>query len=236
MWLFVLLILFGAYLQTIIKLSIVNRAFRWVSVLLFTLPVLFMYSQAARINLKDFNFLMSNLNTLSTICVLVIVQEALVLIFGSILLRRYYLGKKLHFWYYAVLLPSGLFPVICFVGIVYLFNTCSGMSFQGIAFWFLFVIFIVTGGIAELLCRLTKDKEQLMQWLALTSLTQIFIAMFLPVIFGGKSPGGDLVKFDINMLTGVAFILVTTAIFTVLAHLGMWQKLAIIKKRLLCLN
>ncbi len=236
MWLFILLILFGAYLQTIIKLSVLNRVFRWGSVLLFTLPVLFMYSQAAQINLKDFNFLMSDLNTLSTICVLVIIQEALVLVFGAMLLRRYLLEKQLHFWYYTVLLPSCLFPVICFAGIVYLFNTYSGMSFQGVAFWFIFGMFIVTGGLAELLSWLMKDKEQLIQWTALSSLVQIFIAMFLPVVFGGKAPGGDLVKLNVSMVAGVAFILLTTAIFTVLAHLGMWQKLVIIKKRLTGFN
>ena len=186
MWLFILLILFGAYLQTIIKLSIFNKIFRWGSVLLLTLPVLFMYSKAAQTNLKDFNFLMSNLNTLNTICVLVIVQEALVLIFGSILLRRYYLGKKLHFWYYAVLLPSSLFPISSFMGIVYLFNTYSGMSFQAIAIWFILGISIITGGLAELISWLNKDQEQLIQWAALTSLVQIFIAMFLPVILGGQ--------------------------------------------------
>ena len=204
--------------------------------LLFTLPVLFMYSQAARINLKYFNFLMSNLNTLSTICVLVIVQEALVLIFGSILLRRYYLGKKLHFWYYAVLLPSSLFPISCFVGIVYLFNTYNGMSFQEISIWFVLGVSIITGGLAELISWLNKNQEQLIQWAALTSLVQIFIAMFLPVVLGGKAPSGYLVKFDINMLAGVAFILLMTALFTVLAYLGIWEKLITIKKRLLCLN
>lgn len=193
--------------------------------MLFTLPVFFMYSRAARINLKDFSFLLGNLNTLSTICVLVIIQEALVLIFGAILLRRYLLDKKLHFWYYSVLLPSGLFPLICFIGIVYLFNTCNGMSFQGIAFWFAFGMFIVSGGLAELLAWRMKDKEQLIQWAALSSLAQIFIAMFLPVIFGGKSPGGDLVKFNSNMAAGITFMLLAIAVFSVLSYLRVWQKL-----------
>lgn len=232
MWLFVLVILFGAYLQTIIKLSILNRAFRWGSVLLFTLPIFFWYPQAARINLKDFNFLMGNLNTLSTICVLVIVQEALVLIFGAILLRRYLLGRKLHFWYYAVLLPSSLFPVICFLGIVYHFNISSGMSFQEIALWFTFGMFIVSGGLAELVSWMVKDKEQLIQWAALSSLAQIFIAMFLPVVFGGKTSGNELVKFNVSMAAGISSILVTILVFALLSYLGVWQKLSTIKNKL----
>lgn len=175
---------------------------------------------------------MGNLNTLSTICVLVIVQEALVLIFGAILLRRYLLGRKLHFWYYAVLLPSSLFPVICFLGIVYYFNISSGMSFQKIALWSTFGMFLVSGGLAELISWMVKDKEQLIQWAALSSLTQIFIAMFLPVVFGGKTSGGELVKFNVGMAAGISSILVTILVFALLSYLGMWQKLLTIKNKL----
>ena len=225
MWFFILLILFGAWLQTIIKLAVSTRALRWAGLLIFIIPMIFMYPQAARINLRDFNFLMNNINVLSSICVLLIVQEATALILGATLLRRYYLEKKIPFWYYSCLLPSGLFPALCFVGMVYLFNTCSGMNFQGIAFWFGLGIFAVSGILAELLGLLMKDKERLTLWAVLLSLTQIFTAMFLPVVLSGKSPGGNYINFDINAVAGMVFLLILTAIFTLLAYFGVWHKL-----------
>jgi hypothetical protein len=234
MWLFVLIILAGAYLQTVIKLSILNRAFRWAGILLFTLPVLFLYSRAAEINLKDFNSLMSNPELLNTICILVIVQEAVVLLFGAVLLRRYYLKKKIHFWYYVVLVPSGIFPVICFLGMVFLFNTCSGMSFQAIALYFCLGIFLLTGGMAELF-RLV-EREQLIIWAALTSMSQIFLAMFLPVIFSGQTYAGSLIDFNLSMAGGIIFIVALTAVFAFLAHLGFWRKLSFLGKRLIGFN
>lgn len=230
MWFFILLILFGAWLQTIIKLAVATRVFRWACLLLFTAPMIFMYPQAVRINLKDFNFLMNNINVLNSICVLVIVQEAMALILGSALLRRYYLEKKIQFWYYSSLLPSSLFPALCFVGMVYLFNTCSGTSFQGIALWLGLGVFAVSGILAELLSLFIKDREQLTLWAVLLSLTQIFTAMFLPVVLSGKSSGGNYINFDLSMIAGMILLLVLTAIFTLLAHFKVWRKLFFIKR------
>ena len=236
MWFFILFILFGAWLQTIIKLGVSTRIFRWACLLLFIAPMPFMYQRALQINLKDFNYLMNNINVLSSICVLVIVQEAITLLLGAVLLRRYYLDKKIRFWYYACLLPSGLFPILCFVGMVYLFNTCSGMSFQGISLWLGLGIFALSGVLAELLSLLVKDKEQLTLWAGLLSMTQIFTAMFLPVILNGKSPGGNYISFDINTVSGMIFLLMLIAMFTLLAHFRVWHKLFIIKKWLRACN
>ncbi|MFA7183734.1 MAG: hypothetical protein WC082_02510 [Victivallales bacterium] len=224
MWLFVLIILAGAYFQTVIKSAVLNRSFRWLNILLFILPVFFFYYRAAEINLKDFNRLIGDPELLNTICILVIVQEAATLLCGAVLLRRYYLEKKLHFWYYASLVPSALFPVICFLGMVYLFNTCSGMSFQAIAVYFSFGIFLLTGGLAELF-RLF-EREQLIRWATLTSLVQIFIAMFLPVIFSGETYSNSLFEFNLNMAAGIIFIVAATALFALLSHFWVWRKLS----------
>ncbi len=225
MWFFILLILFGAWLQTIIKLTIMNRFFRWCSLLIFMLPMIFMYSQAVRINLKDFSFLMNNINVLNSICVLVIIQEAIALVLGTALLRRYYLGKKIQFWYYSSLLPSSLFPAFCVVGMVYLFNTYSGMSFQVITFWFGLGIFTVSGSLAELLSLFIKDNEKLILRAVLLSLIQVFTAMFLPVVLSGEYSGGNYINFNINMIAGMIFLFMLTAVFTILAYFRAWHKL-----------
>ena len=234
MWLFILLILSGAWLQTVIKLSIQSRAFRWATLLLFCLPMLFLYEQAAAINLKDFNTLMSSRETLNTICVLVIIQEALVLIFGTIVLRRYYLGRKLHFWYYAVLLPSGLFPVLCFAGMVYLFNTSSGANFLWVALRFIPIMLVITGGIAEILVLF--KREQLIKVAALTSMVQMFTAMFLPVVFNGKISNCNFININISTIWSLLFLIAATALFTLISLLGMWQKLYGYSKKIIGFN
>lgn len=234
MWLFILLILAGAWLQTVIKLSIQNRSFRWIILTIFCLPVLFLYPQAATINLKDFNILMNSQETLNTICILVIIQESLTLIFGAIVLRRYYLSRKLHFWYYAVLLPSGLFPAACFIGMVYLFNISNGADFLEIALRFIPTMLVFTGGMAEILVLFRR--EQLIKIATLTSMIQIFTAMFLPVIFNGKISNCNFINLNLNTVWSLLLLVITTALFALISHLGMWRKLYVYSKKRIGFN
>ncbi len=207
MWIFILAILLGAYAQTIVKLAILQRKYRWGAVLLFTLPVIIAYPQAAAINLKNFDALMSDFNTLSTLCIAVIIQEAIVLMFGAILLRRYYMERKIRFWEYVVLLPSLLYPAGCFFGLVWLFNNLSGISFGSTAVVAGIAMAIATGSLAEILKFIGRHREELVQWAAMLSLAEVAVAMFLPVVLSGNSaPAGNLVNFNLKSLSGILFI------------------------------
>ncbi len=207
MWIFILAILLGAYAQTIVKLAILQRKYRWGAVLVFTLPVIFAYSRAAAINLKSFDALMSNFNTLATLCIAVIIQEAVVLMFGAILLRRYYMERKIRFWEYLVLLPLGLYPAGCFFGLVWLFNNLSGISFGWTALTAGVAMTVITGGLAEMLKLIGRHREELVQWAAMLSLAEIAVAMFLPVVLSGNTaPSGNLVNFDLKSLAGILSI------------------------------
>ncbi|MDD5728040.1 MAG: hypothetical protein PHV59_05695 [Victivallales bacterium] len=230
MWLFIALIMAGAWLLTAVRLSLLKRRYGWGLLLTFSLPALVFYQMAAEINLKRFHTLMSSGNTLSTACLLVIVQEALALVLGASLLRRYYLGKKLRFRHYPALLPSVLFPAACFGGMVYIFNTYCGTVFWQAALAYIFGIIILTGAAMEILQR--QAREHLINLAATVSLTQIFIAMFLPVVLSGQAPSEGLVKIDMQMVSGLALLAISIGLFTLLAYSGCWRKIAELSKRL----
>lgn len=174
---------------------------------------------------------MSDFNTLSTVCAAVIIQEALVLLFGTILLRRHYLGMKIPWYGYAVLLPSGLYPAGMFFLLVWGFNTFSGIGFIWSAIGLTAGTALLTVILTELPRLLIKEPEQMVQTVAMPGLAQIALAMFLPVILSGRAPSGSLVTFDIKSAAGICALAALTALLAAASHIFHRCRKLIIKHR-----
>ena len=111
MWIFVLIILTAAVIQSVLKMSVLNRLSRVVIIISTIILTALFYRSATQYNLSDLKNYLNSSATLSTICGAIIIQELFMLVFGTIMLRRYYTGKKIKWVNGIILLPSVLYPL-----------------------------------------------------------------------------------------------------------------------------
>ena len=201
---FILLILIGAFLQTVFRISLLPRTARITITILLIASVALFYKIAASYNLKDLTTFFENKNTLASVCFIVIVQEITALVSGAIFLRKNIVGEKLRFYNYIALLPSLLFMLGQFLLLIYVFNTISGINY--------FYGSLGCGAILMLTtiisCEISQlfTFEQLLKLNFSSSLIMIFLAMFLPVILTNSVPKTSYIAVNIKMLYGLIFV------------------------------
>ncbi len=223
MWIFVLIILAGAITQTILKLSLLNRGYRIALICGTIILTACFYRQATQYNLADLRNYLNSETTLNTLCGVVIIQELLTLVFGTILLRRYFTDKKIKKFHYIVLLPSVLYPLSYQLFLVYLFNTRSGIDYLKTNLLLCAITVICTVAAAEFLSKLSLQRK--IEFIALSSVITISLAMFLPVIFAGGAPSGEIIVLNLNMIKGAGLILGLILLFSLASYYDIYSKI-----------
>ena len=223
MWIFVLIILAGAITQTMLKVSLLNRGYRIALICGTIVLTAFFYRQATQYNLADLRNYLNSETTLNTLCGAVIIQELLTLVFGTILLRRYFTNKIIKKIHYIVLLPSVLYPLSYQLLLVYLFNTRSGIDYLKTNLLLCAVAVICTIAASEFSSKLSLQRK--IEFIALSSVITISLAMFLPVIFAGGAPGGEIIVINLNMIKGAALILGLVLLFSIASYYDIYSKI-----------
>ena len=214
MWFFILLILIGAFSQTVLKLSLLKRSYRIAITFAMVVGIAFCYHFATLYNLKDLDSFLQNKNTLATLCFIVMIQELTSLIIGAILLRKKMLNEKIRLFHFLALMPSTLFPLGQFLLLVFIFNKYSGVNY-------FYSNLLLSGGIflAVLIfceiCQFVKFEKNIKLNVS-NSLTMVFAAMFLPVILNNSVPKTNYITVNFNMFYGVLSVLGMIIFFAII--------------------
>lgn len=222
MWIFVLIILTATIAQSVLKMSVLNRLSRTAIISGTIILTALFYRSATQYNLADLKNYLNSSATLGTLCGTIIIQELFMLVFGTIMLRRYYTGKKIRKVNFIIMLPSVLYPLSYQLSLVYLFNTISGIDYYKTNLLLATGTILLTVASAELLSRLNFRKK--IEFIALFSIITIFLAMFLPVIFSGSAPTGKIITLHWNMLAGIGIIIIAVLFFTAASYYGLYIK------------
>ncbi len=215
MWFFILLILVGAYFQTILRLTLIKRLYRIIIIFSLTILTMLFYKDATLYNLKDLNIFLQNSNTLATICIIVVAQELISLIFGAILLRKKFINQKYKLYDCIALMPSGLFPIGHFLLIIYIFNRYSGINYFYSNLITALSVVILSVILSEIFrCFSFENKIKIN---VMNSFAMISIAMFLPIVLNSSIPETNYILIDINMFYGLMTITISVVIFALLS-------------------
>ncbi|UDQ98753.1 hypothetical protein AAEX28_01380 [Lentisphaerota bacterium WC36G] len=214
---FIILILIGAYFQTLYRLSFIKRKSRYFLLFSIIFTISCCYKHAANYNLNDLSKFLENANTLTTICLIVIIQEIVSLVTTAILLRKKILSENVNFINKLALTPSLLFPLSQFLLVIFVFNKMSGINYflGSVTVGFLLLIFSIIS--CEIIQLMSFEKISKMNFSS--SLTLIFLAMFLPVILTNSKPATNYITIDISMLYGLIFIGTIVIILAILTPL-----------------
>ena len=82
------MILFAAWLQSMLKLTLVPRLFRWGILILAVLPVFFFKDRLAACSFQSLGAFLADSTNLKDFCALIVIQELLALLLGFSLLKQ----------------------------------------------------------------------------------------------------------------------------------------------------
>lgn len=183
---FLIFIIITAFLQAIVQLSLMKRKISLALTVFYASVIFFFNKQAAQVNINAFNQWLENYATLNSACTIVIIQALVLLFLGISLLRRRHLGLKVSVFHYLALMPSLLFPVGAFIGMVFVFNHFSGTDFKGNALLYSGGLGLLMFGGAELNRAFAGSEDSKVLQLAAFHLSMITLAMFIPVVAGSQ--------------------------------------------------
>ena len=220
MTLFIIVILAAALIESMLRLSLVPRFWNWLVFLLAApLPLLFR-QRIGSASLAELNRFLSSAENLESWCALVVIQELLVLLIGSALLKEYVLGEKLKRWKFAALLPSVLLPVGILYAEVLLFNHFVFVEFRTLAILLAIGVVVVGGGGGELLRLIFRDRFDRVRAVMNFEWILLLLAIFLPVAASGRlaqDAPSSVVSFDFVVIGVLVLIVgIVMAIFTVI--------------------
>ena len=92
------MILFAAWLQSMLKLTLVPRLFRWGILILAVLPVFFFKDRLAACSFQSLGAFLADSANVKDFCALIVIQELLALLLGFSLLKNRELGRRNKFW------------------------------------------------------------------------------------------------------------------------------------------
>ena len=186
MGLFILLILFAAWLQSMFKLILVPRPVRCGLLAAAVLPIFLFKEKLAACNLQTIDRFVSDGNNLRDLCTLIVIQELLSLTAGLSLLKEHELGKKIHVWKYAALLPSILLPIGAMYAEATAFNTILNRTFTEIMWGTGIVLFLVSALSCELFAWIRKTLSGRISAAMTASWILLLLAIFMPAAVEGK--------------------------------------------------
>lgn len=184
---FILMILFAAWLQSMLKLTLVPRIYRWGILILSVLPVFFFRERLASSSFQSIGAFLAAPAHLRDFCALIVIQELLALLLGFSLLKNRELGRPNRFWKYAALLPSVLLPAGAMYAEAIAFNTLIRCDFD-VIMWGTALCFAAAGALACELLPFFTGRGVLAQTGAALNATWILVllAVFLPAAAEGR--------------------------------------------------
>ena len=187
MELFILMILFAAWVQSMLKLTLVPRLYRWGILILSVLPVFVFRDRVAASSFQSIGAFLADPVNLRDFCALIVIQELLALLLGFSLLKNRELGRGNRFWKYAALLPSILLPAGAMYVEAVAFNTLIRYDFD-VIMWGTALLLVTAGALmCELLPFLTGRgiMEKIAAALNATWIL-VLLAVFLPAAAEGE--------------------------------------------------
>lgn len=188
---FILLILFAAWLQSMLKLTLLPRWIRWIILAAAMLPVFFFKDRLASCNLQMIEEFLSNGDNLRDLCALVVIQELLALVIGLSLLKERELGIRVHKWKYLALLPSLLLPVGAMYAEALAFNTILRYSFTQIMWGVGVLLVLFSAGGCELFACLRRTMLDKISAAMTATWMLLLLAVFMPSAVEGRLSPGD---------------------------------------------
>lgn len=221
MELFILLILFAAWLQSMFKLILLPRPVRWMLLAASVLPVFLFKERLAACNLQMIGKFLSDGSNLRDFCALIVIQELLSFTAGLSLLKEHELGEKIHAWKYAALIPSLLLPVGAMYAEAAAFNMILNRSFTEIMWGTGIVLFLLSALSCELFSWLRGTLSGRISAAMTASWILLLLAIFMPAAVEGKiSSAAELDPTDWTRSLVILAVLAGIVIFTgILFHL-----------------
>lgn len=181
-----MVILATAWIQSVLKLTLLPRIWRTGILAAATIPVFLFKTGLMKFNLQMIDRFLSDTNNLNDFCALIVIQELLALLAGLSLLKERELGKPVHRWKYLALLPSLLLPVTVMYLTAVGFNHLVRYEFGTILWWTAggFVVF------SALVCELWGMIRPTLTGRISAALTGswmlVLLAIFLPAAATGQ--------------------------------------------------
>lgn len=215
----ILTILAAATLQSAIKLSLLPRVFRYAVPALAVLPLFFMRKHIAALNMRDITAYLNDGNNLADLCTLVVTQELLAIGIGISLLSEIELEGRRHRWKYVALLPSLLMPAAALHLQAMAFNHLNNYSFTFLTWASALTYAVLTTGIAELAGFIRKTRLERIASALNASGLLLMLAVFLPVVSGGRISGVTPSAFGSRDLLVLAIALSAVLFITLISYL-----------------
>ncbi len=183
MEIFIATILFFAWLQSFLRLGLVPRTWCGVTCLIVASFPLFFHQDLSSSSLLKIMEIWTSANFLEQWCVVLVVQELLVLLGGFSLLSEYQLGERIKKWHLATFIPSVSLPVGIFFLQMLLYNHFITVEFSKICLILTFAIPAVSFITSELMRYFNKkNPEGMLQLLFNVELVLLLLAIFLPMV------------------------------------------------------
>ncbi len=183
-------VLAAAWLQSVMKLTLLPRAVRWGVLALVAVPAFLCKATLMRFNLHSIDRFLSNAENLKDFCALVVVQELLALLAGLSLLKERELGEKVHRWKYLALLPSLLLPVVVMYLTVLGFNRLVCHEFNTILWWASGGFMLLSACSCEVWGLIHPLERERVSAVLTGSWMLVLLAIFLPAAAEGKLTQG----------------------------------------------
>ncbi len=204
MQIFVTIILASASLLSIARFSLLPRKFAaMLAIALAMLPPL-AHSRLAVSSLTTSTKAFESMEFLQNSCVLIIVQEILVVIIGFSLLEDHVEERTPRKWKFAVFVPSILLPPALMYLQMWCFNHFLNVPFRVITTVLTLLMPCVVLGIGEILRRCISKEDLLLKMLAL-EWCLLLLGMFVPLTATASfAPSGQEAPFRLMPLLWLA--------------------------------
>lgn len=191
MEIFIVAVLAAAWMQSVMKLTLLPRTVRWGILAMAAVPAFLCKTTLMRFNLHSIDRFLSSAGNLKDFCALVVVQELLALLAGLSLLKERELGEKVHRWKYLALLPSLLLPFVVMYLTVVGFNRLVRYEFDTLLWWSAGGFVLVSALSCEVWGLVHSTERRRVSAALAGSWMLVLLAVFLPAAAGGElSQGG----------------------------------------------
>ena len=191
MEIFIEAVLAAAWMQSVMKLTLLPRTVRWGILAMAVFPAFLCKTTLMRFNLHSIDRFLSSAGNLKDFCALVVEQELLALLAGLSLLKERELGEKVHRWKYLALLPSLLLPFVVMYLTVVGFNRLVRYEFDTLLWWSAGGFVLVSALSCEVWGLVHPTERRRVSAALAGSWMLVLLAVFLPAAAGGElSQGG----------------------------------------------
>ena len=221
---FITAVLAAAALQSCCKLSLLNRWWQFLFLMLLIFTVFMTSDRAASASLQEFRTMLNDPETLNELCGLVIIQEFANIIWGFSLLGCERVPEKwsnriFHWVKYLTFMPSILLFYGIWYGQMFLFNTFIEYSFSHLSLVTAMVLPVAALALMELMRLIFRERDR--RILAVMHLEFLLVvpSVFLPVAADAELISEPAENFtpDALITLGISgvIVIISSLIFTI---------------------